>query len=220
MRLTLQYLILALTAAALYAQSNVLLDNASVRVVNAIDRPHQKGALHKHDRNRVMIYLNAGDLDITTEDGRVEHQHWKAGDVAWSPAGGLHTSENVGTEGLHIIEIELKNPGPASSPVRNPGLDPLRIDSSHNKLAYENPQVRVFHSELEVGGREKWHEHAGAGRLAVLLTPLAARMEVQKRQSSPMNGGPGDVFWSEGGVKHRSSNLGHKAAEVVVVEVK
>jgi uncharacterized RmlC-like cupin family protein len=78
----------------------------------------------------------------------------------------------------------------------------------------------VFRSTLESGGREKWHEHVGTGRAVVLLTPLAARIEFDKKQPAPMNGGPGDVFWSDGAVKHRGSNLGHKTCEIIVVEVK
>jgi uncharacterized RmlC-like cupin family protein len=35
-----------------------------------------------------------------------------------------------------------------------------------------------------------------------------------------MNGGPGDVFWSEGLVRHRATNLGSRPAQIVVVEVK
>jgi quercetin dioxygenase-like cupin family protein len=213
-------LTLVFSAARLHAQSATVLENASVRILDAVDHPHQKTALHKHDFNRVMIYLTAGDLDVTTEDGHTDHQHWKAGDVAWSPAGPLHVSENVGTADLRIIELEVKKPAPSTPLARKPGLDPIVIDPAHNKLIYENPQVRVIRSTRESGGREKWHEHAGTGRAIVLLTPLAARMEVAKRQPSPMNGGPGDVFWSDGSFRHRGSNIGHRPSEFVVVEVK
>jgi uncharacterized RmlC-like cupin family protein len=216
----LRYLTIPMLACGLLAQTGPVLENACVRVVNALDRPHQKTALHKHDSNRVMVYLTAGDLDVTGQDGQTEHQHWKAGDVAWSVGGPLHVSENVGAADLRIVEIEIKAPAPSAPPVRNPRLDPIAIDSSRNKLIFENPQVRVFRTTLESGAREKWHEHVGAGRAVVLLTPVAARIEFEKKQATPMNGGPGDVFWSDGAVKHRGSNLGHKAAEIVVVEVK
>ncbi|MBS1855517.1 MAG: cupin domain-containing protein [Acidobacteria bacterium] len=204
---------------ALAAQSTTVLDNPTVRVIDALDQPHRKGALHKHDYPRVMIYLTDGDLDIATQDGHVEHQHWKAGDVAWSPAGGLHTSENVGEAPLRIIEVEIKSPPPPAPLKRNPALDPLALDPKRNHLLFENPLARVFISTLEVDGREKWHEHAGA-RLAVLLTPLSARVEFPKKQPAPMNGGPGDVFWSLEPVRHRTTNLGARPARIVVVEVK
>jgi quercetin dioxygenase-like cupin family protein len=208
----------ALWAWGLFGQTGTILDNAMVRVLSAVDQPHQKSALHKHDFNRVMIYLTSGDLDVTGENGQTEHQHWKAGDVAWSVGGPLHVSENVGTGVLRIIEIEIKKPGPATAAKAK--LDPIQLDPSRNKLLFENPQVRVFRSFLESGAREKWHEHTGPGRAVVLLSPVAARIEPSKGQMSPMNGGPGDVFWNDGPVKHRASNIGTQQIEVVVVEVK
>jgi quercetin dioxygenase-like cupin family protein len=220
MRLRNLTLALAGFAAGLFGQSKTVVDNAAVRVLEAVDRPHQKTALHKHDFNRVMIYITAGDLDVTTEDGKTEHQHWKAGDVAWSQGGPLHVSENVGTGDLRIIEIEVKKPAAGTASKRNPKFDPVANDPGHNKLIYENPQVRVFRSALDTGGKEKWHEHTGAGRAVVLLTPVAARIDLANGQAMPMNGGPGDVFWSDGAVKHRGSNIGHKPVEIVVVEVK
>jgi hypothetical protein len=57
-----------------------------------------------------MIYLDSGDMRIAYADGRVDNQHWKAGDVAWSPAGGMHTSQNVSSTPIHIVEIELRKP--------------------------------------------------------------------------------------------------------------
>jgi quercetin dioxygenase-like cupin family protein len=212
--------LLALAVTPLFAESVTVLENAHIRVIHAIDRPHQKTALHKHDFNRVMIYITGGELDVSTEDGRVTRQQWKAGDVAWSPTGPMHVSENVGTADLEIIEVEIRKAGPEGPVKRNPSLDPIAIDPKRNKLLYENAQVRVFRCALEMDGREQWHEHMGAGRLTVLLTPLSARLEQAKKQSAPMTGGPGDVFWSEGSVRHRSSNLGVRPAEVVVVEVK
>jgi len=204
---------------ALCAQSTAVVDNAAVRILNAMDLPHKPTPLHKHDYNRVMIYLDTGDQDITI-DGKVEHHHWKAGDVVWSPTGPQHVSENVGAANLRIVEIELKRPAPAAAPKRDPKLDPLQVDKSHNTLIFENGQVRVFKSSLPSGGREKWHEHAGVGRAVVLLTPVAARVEAANGEASPMNGGPGDVFWRDGPVKHRGSNIGNRAYEMVIVEVK
>jgi hypothetical protein len=36
------------------------------------DVPHKKSGLHKHDLNGVMIYLTAGDLDVTPETNSTE----------------------------------------------------------------------------------------------------------------------------------------------------
>jgi uncharacterized RmlC-like cupin family protein len=197
----------------------VAVDNAHVRILSALDRPHQPTALHKHAFNRVMIYLDSGDQDISHPGAATEHHHWKAGETAWSPGGPEHISENVGSADLRIVEIEIKQPGPAAPPKRTPKLDPIAIDPAHNKLIFENDQVRVFRSTREIGGHEKWHEHVGAGRAAVLLSPLAARVETASG-ATPMSGAPGDAFWTDGYIKHRAYNIGTTAADMIVIEVK
>src|SRR5258706_1409754 len=125
------------------ADDRVKIDNDVVRILKVVDTPHQKSALHRHEYNRVMVYLDAGDMQIINEDGHKENQHWKAGQVAWSQAGGRHTSENVGSSPLRIVEIELKKPAPAASPVRKRELDPVAIDPKQNRLPFKNRHLRV-----------------------------------------------------------------------------
>jgi quercetin dioxygenase-like cupin family protein len=212
--------LLTLIALPLAAQTTPVVENATVRILNAVDRPHAPTPLHKHDYNRVMIYLDDGDQDITI-DGKAEHHHWKAGEVVWSPVGPMHVSENVGKANLRIVEIEIRKPAPAAPPKHNPKLDPVAIDRGHNTLVFENDQVRVFRSKLAAGAHEKWHEHVGAGRAVVALTPVSSRVELPGGDASPMNGGPGDVFWRDGPVKqHRGVNIGSKPSEMIIVEVK
>lgn len=199
------------------ADDRVKIDNDSVRVLNVVDQPHTPSALHRHELNRVMIYLTAGDLTVRYQDGKVDEQHWKAGQVAWSPAGGLHISENVGAKPLHIIEIELKKP-PSRAPSRNPKLDPVAIDPGHNILLFENAQVRVFRSRREAGGTEKMHEHAGAGRVGVFLTDFNGTAKLADGTISPDHVKAGDVSWS-GPVTHATTNLGPGKLEMIVVEV-
>src|SRR5258706_13260207 len=101
---------LCCSAAGAYAAGPTI-DNEHVRVLAAVDQPRHKSALHRHEFNRVMIYLDAGDLDVSYDDGRVDHQRWKVNDVAWSPAAGRHISDNVGAKDLRSVEGELKRAG-------------------------------------------------------------------------------------------------------------
>jgi hypothetical protein len=202
---------------AFAADDRVKIDNDAVRVLNVVDQPHTPSALHRHELNRVMIYLTPGDLTVRYQDGHVEEQHWKAGQVAWSAAGGLHVSENVGATPLHIIEVELKKPG-SKAPVRNPKLDPLKIDPAHNILLFENAQVRVFRSLRDAGGAEMMHEHAGTGRVGVFLTDVNGTVKVADGSSSALHAKAGDVSWS-GPVTHATTNLGPNKFEMIIVEV-
>jgi uncharacterized RmlC-like cupin family protein len=125
---------LATFAALATGQNGAILENEFVRVVQAIDQPHHASAPHEHKQNRVMIYLDSGDMDLKYAGGKAEHQHWKPGDVAWSPAGGVHTSENVSERPIRIIEIELRRP--SGSGVSEPP------DRTHAVI--DNSEVRVY----------------------------------------------------------------------------
>ncbi len=218
-RMRLPIIYFCFSAVAAFAAAPAI-DNEHVRVLTAVDQPHHKSALHRHEFNRVMIYLTAGDLDVTYEDGRVDHQHWKANDVAWSPAGARHTSENVGAQDLRIVEVELKQLAPASKPVRSPKLDPVLNDPAHNKLVFENDQVRVFHSSREPGGEELTHQHVGVGRLVVLLTDMDSRATSSDGKVTTTRGSRGDAFWSEGTITHKGMNVDKSNYDIVIVEVK
>lgn len=209
-----------LCAATAAAQSKVNVDNDFVRIISATEAPHAKGSLHRHQFNRVMVYLDAGDIDINWEGGNTDHEHWKAGQVAWSPAGGMHTSENVGSASIRLVEIELKQPAPAEPPVHKPELDPLAIDARHNELLFENDQVRVFRTWREPGGSETMHEHVGRGRVAVFLTDAEGSAKLGDGGVAPLRESAGDALWSAGSVMHAITNTGPKKFEAIVVEVK
>jgi quercetin dioxygenase-like cupin family protein len=217
MTLSLFALLLGLAADDPVKDPRVKIDNLSVRVLDVVDQPHNPSAKHKHDLNRVMIYLSPGDLTVRYDDGHVDEQHWKAWQGAWSPAGGMHISENVGDKPLRIIEVELKRP-PTKAPRRDPKLDPVAIDPQHNILLFENLQVRVFRSWREPGGTEMMHSHAGAGRVGVYLTDVNATVKVRNGASTALHAKAGDVSWS-GPVTHATTNLGPNKLEMIVVEV-
>lgn len=195
------------------------LDNDFVHVIDAIQQPHVVGPMHRHQYNRVLVYLDDADIAVTNQDGTKENQHWNAGQAVWAPAAGMHTSENTGAKPVHVIEVELKKSAPAHSSVRNAALDPVGIDAEHNILIFENPQVRVFRSWREPGATEKMHEHPGPGRLAVLLTSLEAQVKTLSGAPTKVRSSRGDVLWS-GPVTHATTNTGAERLEMVVIEVK
>jgi uncharacterized RmlC-like cupin family protein len=135
-------LLLLVSIAIVAAQNrNVPIENEFVRVLSVTDQPVTKpGALHEHKENRVMVYLDAGEIQIRYADGRVDNQHWKAGDVAWSPAGGMHTSQNVSSAPIRIVEIEIRAQGGG----KTEGGPPSLID---------NNQVRVYRTSRAVSAK-------------------------------------------------------------------
>ena len=107
--MTLLRLMPALLALPLSAQTLPAIENDQVRVLVVTDQPKHRSALHEHKVNRVMIYLDPGMDRITYADGHVEDLKFRANEVRWSPAGGKHTSENIGERPFRIVEVELND---------------------------------------------------------------------------------------------------------------
>ncbi len=158
-------------AFALMAQTpdGVKVDTEQVRAFVVTEQPHHSTAMHEHKMNRVLIYLDAGEMSITSAAGKVEKTAFQAGEVRWSPAGGLHTAENIAGHPFQIVEIELKN---HPRPFTPSALDPLKTDARHYTLEFENDQVRVL--RVRMGAHEKGarHEHQ-LNHIVVYLTDHA-----------------------------------------------
>ena len=137
-------LLLPLAAAAAMQPApshTTLFDTDLVKVIKASEKPGPKGRMHKHDVNRVMIYLDEGQMELDYEGKGVKPLKFKAGTVRrWDPAGGMHTSQTTGTKNFHIVEIEVKKA--KGTAVQFPALDPVKVDSKHYKVEFENDQVR------------------------------------------------------------------------------
>src|SRR5688500_2841473 len=122
--------ILILCGGAVLAQpppESIKIDNEFVRVLFLTDQPRTKTPLHRHELNRVMVYLDPIRLVLRYQDGEVERQNWRRGQVAWSPAGRLHTGENLMDQTARVIEVELKK-GPSGKPFRTSARDPLKVN--------------------------------------------------------------------------------------------
>src|ERR1700761_5984627 len=73
--------------------SAVLFDNTEVKVSRALENNRELGKFHKHDLNRVMIYLQSGRQRFEYQDARKpEVSDWKARQGVWSLADGMHAA--------------------------------------------------------------------------------------------------------------------------------
>ena len=74
-------LMMLLVSLTLLAQRPVPVDNEWARVIVATTAPGPKGQMHKHDRNRVMVYLDKGAQTIEYEGGGSKVISARAGEV-------------------------------------------------------------------------------------------------------------------------------------------
>jgi quercetin dioxygenase-like cupin family protein len=207
-----------LLAASAYSVETVKIgiDNDQVKVVQVVVQPHEKTKLHQHKVNRVMIYLNSGQQDFDYQPGGKSVLKVKAGEVKWSPAGGMHIAEVTSAHPIGIVETELKNPGSGKSATA--ALDPLKVDPKHYKLEFENDQVRVFRVKIGAHESTPLHEHA-LNRVLTYITDQTFRVtSADGKVDMPVHKA-GDISWGVP-AKHTEENLSDKPFEVVVTEFK
>jgi len=203
--------------AAAQTSRPVPVDNPYVHVVDSLDLPHSHGPMHKHNVNRVMVYLTKCDTRLAYADGKVDNQHWKAGDVAWSPAGGPHASENPNDTPCRIVEVELK-PGEGRKEVAGGPLDPVALDPAHYKVLLENDQVRVLRASYGPHETGAMHEHT-RDRVTVYLTASQVRVSGADGSTRMLSTESGQVGWGTV-AKHQEYNTGDHPFEVIAVELK
>jgi quercetin dioxygenase-like cupin family protein len=199
--------LIALAAVAAFAQTTPPppINNDQVHVFLATEQPHRKGAVHEHPMNRVLIYLDPGTTEFTHPDAKSERREYKAGEAVWSPAGGLHTSENLTDKPVRIVEIELKNKPQPQAKMAVLKTDPTKVDPKHYKVEFENAQVRVVRVHYGAGEKGPEHEHT--------LNHVIVYLNDQGDHKA------GD-FRFDGVAKHPEENKLDRDVERVVVDIK
>jgi quercetin dioxygenase-like cupin family protein len=208
-------ILLAVSAAFSAETVNTPIDNDQVKVLNVVVQPHEKTRLHQHKVNRVMIYLQAGRQDFDY-DGKKSVLKFKAGEMKWSPAGGMHIAEITSDNPVNIIEVELKKPGTGASVPPSP-LDPVKVDPKHYKVELENDQVRVLRVKIGPHQSTPLHEHS-LNRVLTYIADQNFRVTTDGKAETVRHKA-GEVSWGTP-TKHQEENLSDSPFEAVVVELK
>ena len=212
--------LLLFCSAVAFAQpvpDSIRLDNEFVRVLVLTDQPRTKTPLHQHEFDRVMIYLDPIRLLLRYQDGEVDNQSWRKGQVAWSPGRRLHTGENLMDRTARVVEVELKKP-PSGRPFRISPRDPVTTNPKNVKVELENASVRVLRCRYAANIREPLHEHLSGERITVALDDVELSVTTQGAGDSITKLAAGQPFWSTGPVVHAAQ--ANRAVELIVIELK
>ena len=196
-------LLVFFAAFTLSAQTGeVKVDTPQVRAVVVTYQPRRATAIPQYRTNRLLIYLDDGEMSFTAPNGEVEKSAFKAGDARWSPAGPAQIRENLTTHPVRVVEIELKSAPRGFTPS---ALDPLNADPKNYSLEFENEQVRVL--RVRFAAREKGvrHEHQ-LNHIVIYLTDHAK--------------GPAGTVKIEGPEVHTEENPLDRAVERIAVDLK
>jgi hypothetical protein len=206
----------ATLAALPYSPSTVPFDNEIARVELGAAKPNVTTQPHVHLTNRVMIYLEAGTNTIRYQNGDLNREVFRAGDVQWNDAMGTHTATVSGP--VDIVHVELKSPPKMVPSIRYSPLDPLAVDPKHFKVEIDNNQVRVLRMHLDKGEKAVLHEEPFE-RLLVSLTTSRLKVADQNGNTKTILYKPGEVRWLKPGTE-ANENVGGNHYEAIIVEFK
>ena len=95
--------------------------------------------------------------------------------------------------------------------------DPVKVDSKHYTVVFENDAVRVLHVHYAVGEKSVMHSHPDS--VAVFMEDQKAKMTHPDGRSEEMSGKKGDALFTPAGA-HLPENIGTGPLDVILVELK
>lgn len=195
----------------------VEVDNEHVRVLRITYGPGEKSVLHVHP-DAVAVMLTDHHVRFHNSGGTSDDVRARAGDVLWTP-GGAHLPENLATEPLELILVELKPGGGKGLGSIDPAFDPVKVSPELYKVELENDRVRVIRIRLAAGQRSAMHMHGPD--VGVWLTDARLRhYDPEGKAGEVEQYKRGQAGFSGEVEKHSGENLGDEPFEVVVVELK
>ncbi len=118
---------------------------------------------------------------------------------------------------LLIMSILLSTFALIFATERATAQDPVKVDSKHYKVEFENDQVRVL--RVVYGPHEKSVMHEHPDSIDIFLTDLYVKFTLPDGKTEEMRAKAGETRWAPGG-KHLPENLSDQPLEVILVELK
>jgi len=95
--------------------------------------------------------------------------------------------------------------------------DPVKVDSKHYTLEFENSQVRVL--RIKVGPHEKSIMHRHPNAVAIFLTDTNGKFTFPNGTTQDIASKAGEALWTPA-LTHLPENTSDQAFEVILVELK
>ena len=193
------------------AHYKVLIDNASVRVLEINYAAGGKSVMHQHP-DSIVVPLVTSKVEFTLPDGKTQTESLAKDSAQYSPAG-THNPKNVGTTPVSAILVEFKGaaPGRAALPANRPGMQMKTLAEGPRGAAYMTTAGPDF---AEPAGTT--HEF---DQVVIALGPASIALSI--------DGKPAKSTWKRGdaqfigrGVAHQAKNTGTKPVDMVIVAIK
>ena len=219
-RLTLLSLVMAALSTVALAQDpvkvdpahyKVILDNASVRVLNITYPVGGKSTMHQHPES-IAVALTPASVRFGLPDGKSEDSQLANEEAVYRPALS-HSPANTGKAPFQIIQIEFKaaKPGTAALPDARSGMGMKPLAEGPRAMAYRATAAADF---AEPAGSK--HDF---DQVIIALGPAQISLAIDGKPAKT-TWARGDVQFIGRGVPHESKNAGGKPVDMIIVAIK
>jgi quercetin dioxygenase-like cupin family protein len=185
--------------------------NDYVRAFRVTLPPGQSTLMHVHAHDDAAVRLSQAKTTQQTLGQPVSKpDEASPGTVSArtnEPQSLTHQVNNVGTTVFDVIDVQVlkRPPGPEAAAI--------------GPVAAENPKMRVYRYELDVGGASPQHTHSRP-YVIIAATPMNLRMTSPDGRSMEHPIQAGDLHWVDVPVTHTLANAGSEKAVIVEMELK
>ncbi len=95
--------------------------------------------------------------------------------------------------------------------------DPVKVDSKHYKVEFENARVRVL--RIKYGPHEKSVMHRHPASVAIFVTDINGKFTFPNGKTEDVTAKAGETRWTPAG-RHLPENTSDQPFEVILVEMK
>jgi quercetin dioxygenase-like cupin family protein len=95
--------------------------------------------------------------------------------------------------------------------------DPVKVDSKHYTVEFENDQVRVLRVKVAAGEKSVMHQHPNA--VAIFMTDAKGKFSFPTGDPQSLDSKAGQVLWTPA-TTHLPENTSSQSFEVILVELK
>jgi quercetin dioxygenase-like cupin family protein len=95
--------------------------------------------------------------------------------------------------------------------------DPVKVDSQHYKVEFENANVRVLRVKVGAGEKSVMHRHPNA--VAIFQTSGRVKFTFPDGKTEERDIVAGTTLWTPA-ITHQPENIGSDGFEVILVELK
>jgi quercetin dioxygenase-like cupin family protein len=192
------------------AHYKVLVDNASVRVLEVNHAVGAKSVMHAHP-DAIIVPLTPSKVRFNTPDGKFTDSELPNESASCAPAG-VHNPANIGTTPVRAIVVEFKGAvGKAALPANRAGLAMKTIAECPRAIATRSTADPNF---SEPAGSKHDYDQVvialGTGQMSLAIDGKPAKTTWVR----------GDVQFIGRGVAHESKNAGGKPIDFIIVSIK